>query len=83
MHVVILFALPVRWPAIRGEFRSRLEAKLRDEFRGTFLPIPDELAAEVAGEKREVDRLSAETHEVADWLRGREQAAQIGELYGR
>jgi hypothetical protein len=83
MHVVILFALPVRWPAIRGEFRSRLEAKLRDEFRGTFLPIPDELAAEVAAEKREVDRLSAETHEVADWLRGREQAAQIGELYGR
>jgi hypothetical protein len=83
MHVVILFALPVRWPAIRGEFRSRLEAKLRDEFRGTFLPIPDELAAEVAAEKREVDRLSAETREVADWLRGREQAAQIGELYGR
>jgi hypothetical protein len=83
MHVVILFALPVRWSAIRGEFRSRLGAKLRDEFRRTFSPIPGETAAAVAAETKEVEYLLTETRQVADWLRDREQAAQVGELYGR
>ncbi len=83
MHVVILMALPVRWTAIRGEFRTRLAVKLTTEFRRTFLPIPDELAAAVADEKKQVEYLVTETKQVADWLRDREESAQIGELYGR
>src|SRR5581483_3381707 len=35
MHVVILTVLPVRWAAIRGEFRSRLAVRLRGEFGRT------------------------------------------------
>jgi hypothetical protein len=83
MHVVILLALPVRWATIRGEFRSRLAQKLRDEFGRTFLPVPDELAAAVAAEKKQVEELAGETRQVADWLRDREEAAHVGELYGR
>ena len=83
MHLLILVALPVRWAAIRGEFRSRLEGKLRDEFGRSFLPIPGELADAVAGERREVETLADETRQVAAWLRDRQDAAQIGELYGR
>lgn len=83
MHVVILTVLPVRWTAIRGEFRSRLAEKLRDEFGRTFLPVPDELAAAVAAEKKQVEEIAGETRQVADWLRDREEAAHVGELYGR
>lgn len=75
--------LPIRWGAIRGEFRSRLEGKLKDEFRRAFLPLPDELAAAVATERREVEHLLTETRQVADWLREREDAAHVAELYGR
>jgi hypothetical protein len=83
MHLLILFALPVRWSAIRGEFRSRLEGKLRDEFGRSFLPIPGELAEAIVAERKEVDALADETRQVADWLRDRQDAARIGELYGR
>ncbi|HET6574522.1 MAG TPA: hypothetical protein VFG68_13020, partial [Fimbriiglobus sp.] len=83
MHVVILLVLPVRWSAIRGEFRSRLAERLRDEFGRTFLPVPDELAAAVAAEKEQVEEIASETRQVADWLRDREEAAHVGELYGR
>ncbi len=83
MHVVILTVLPVRWAAIRGEFRSRLAERLREEFGRTFLPIPGELAAAVADEKRQVEELVGETKQVAAWLRDREEAANVGDLYGR
>lgn len=83
LHVVILMVLPVRWSAIRGEFRSRLAERLRDEFGRTFLPVPDEVAAAVAAEKKQVEELAGETRQVSDWLRDREEAAHVGELYGR
>ncbi len=83
LHVLILFALPVRWAAIRGEFSRRLQRKLTEEFGRTYLPIPRDAALAVAGERKQIDELRAETREVAEWLREREQAARIGELYGR
>jgi energy-coupling factor transporter ATP-binding protein EcfA2 len=83
LHVVILMVLPVRWSAIRGEFRSRLAEKLRDEFDRTFLPVPEEVAAAVAAEKQQVEELAGETRQVADWLRDREDATHVGDLYGR
>ncbi|OWK34708.1 GTPase [Fimbriiglobus ruber] len=83
MHVVILLVLPVRWAVIRGDFRSRMGSKLSEELRRAFLPLPADVAAAVAGEKKEVEYLVTETKQVADWLRDREEAAQIGDLYGR
>jgi len=83
LHVLILFALPVRWAAIRGEFARRLQRKLTEEFGRTYLPIPRDAATAVAAEQQQVEELRAETREVAGWLSEREQAARIGELYGR
>ena len=83
LHVLILFALPVRWAAIRGEFARRLQRKLTDEFERTYLPIPRDAAAAVAAEQMQVEELRGGTREVAEWLSKREQAAHIGELYGR
>ena len=83
LHVVILFLLPVRWPAIREEFRDRLGLMLEAELDRVFLPIPMEVATAVSEEKRQVEHLITETATVADWLREREEAAHVGELYGR
>jgi hypothetical protein len=83
LHVVILLVLPVRWAAIRGEFRSRLGGKLRDEFRRVYLPVPDEVAAAVAEEKKQVEGLLSETRQVSDWLKEREDAAHVADLYGK
>jgi hypothetical protein len=83
LHVVVLLVLPVRWAAIRGEFRSRLGGKLRDEFRRMFLPVPDEVAAAVAEEKKQVEGLLSETRQVSDWLKEREDAAHVADLYGK
>lgn len=83
LHVVVLVTLPVRWPMIRGEFRGRLEHKVKAELDGAFLALPGDVATAVRDERRAAEHLSAETAAVADWLRDREEAVRVGELYGR
>ena len=82
-HIVIAVALPVRWASIRGDFLSRLGLRLRKEFEEVFLPIPDAVASAVREERKQVEAIAAETKQVAEWLREREQAAGIAELYGK
>ncbi len=82
-HIVIAVALPVRWASIRGDFLSRLGIRLRKEFDDVFLPIPDAVATAVREERKQVEAIAAETNQVAEWLREREQAAGIAELYGK
>jgi energy-coupling factor transporter ATP-binding protein EcfA2 len=83
LHVLILFALPVRWSAIRDEFAERLQTKLRAEFERTYLPIPTDGAKAVAAERESAEQLQKAAWEVAEWLGEREHAANVGDLYGR
>lgn len=82
-HLLILLLLPVRWPAIRGEFRRHLGGRLAGELDRAYLPIPGEVAAAIREEREQVDALVAETKQVADWLAERQQAARVAELYGK
>jgi hypothetical protein len=82
LHILITFVFPIRWPAIRGEFQHRLGAKVRAEYARAYLPLPGEVAGELIGERKRVDGLLDETRQVADWLRERESAAHVSELYG-
>jgi hypothetical protein len=82
LHLLISVLLPVRWPVIKGDFRRRLEGKLGDELRRAFLPIPDEVAADLMTERKQSAELVKETAEVSAWLTEREQAARVADLYG-
>jgi hypothetical protein len=82
MYVVIVFMLPIRWPAIRGTFHRRLTERLTDELARAYLPIPHDLAARLNAERRQVDQFLADLREVAAWLQSREAAANVGALYG-
>ncbi|MBN9521291.1 50S ribosome-binding GTPase [bacterium] len=82
LHLLILMLLPIRWPAIRGEFRRELGARLDAELERVYRPIPGEIAAALTAERAEVDALVADTKQVSDWLAERQQAARVGELYG-
>ena len=81
-HLLILMLLPVRWPAIRGEFRKRLDARLTEEFERAYTPIPGDLAAALQEERKQVDQLIANVKEINEWLTVRQKAAQVAELYG-
>lgn len=82
LHLLVVTLLPIRWPAIRGEFRRELAARLEAELGRVYQPIPAEVAAALAAERADVDALTKDVAEVADWLAGRQQAARVGELYG-
>jgi hypothetical protein len=82
LHVVVALVMPMRWPTMRGEFHRHLEARLETLLEQTYLAIPGEVADRMAAERRDVEKLLAEVREVADWLRKREQAANITALYG-
>jgi hypothetical protein len=83
LHLLILLLLPVRWPAIRGEFRRHLGGRIAEELDRAYLPIPGEVAAAIQEERKQVDALVAETKQVTDWLAERQQAARVAELYGK
>jgi hypothetical protein len=82
-HVLIALLLPLRWAAIRGEFQKQLSERLAQELEATYGPLPVEVAEALLAERRQVEKVVAETDEVADWLRQREQSASIAGLYGR
>src|SRR5262249_33476868 len=68
LHLLIALLLPLRWSAIRGEFRKQLEARLQQDLEGTYAPVPGDVADGLRAERRLVDKLIADTHEVASWL---------------
>jgi energy-coupling factor transporter ATP-binding protein EcfA2 len=83
LHILITMVFPIRWSAIRGEFESRLERKVRDELQRAYLPVPGEVVADLTRQRASVEELLAETQQVSAWLAERESAAQISELYGK
>jgi hypothetical protein len=81
-HLLILLLLPVRWPAIRGEFGRALHSRIHEELERLYLPLPGEVAAGLVEERKQVDELLGDTKQVADWLALRQQSARVSELYG-
>ncbi|MGH7225035.1 MAG: hypothetical protein ACRELF_17570, partial [Gemmataceae bacterium] len=82
LHVLISLVLRLRWPAIRGEFRRRLEERINRELESIYAPIPGDVAQALREERRQIEKIDAETAEVASWLQQREQSASITGLYG-
>src|SRR5262249_11968147 len=82
LHVLIVLLLPLRWPAIRDEFRRRLERRLREELVRTYAAIPGHVDQALGQERRHIEHLRCETREVGAWLQQREQAASVAPLYG-
>jgi hypothetical protein len=82
LHVLITLVLRLRWPAIRGEFRRRLEQRIRQELESIYAPIPGDVAQALHAERRLIEKIATETAEVASWLHEREQTASIAGLYG-
>jgi ABC-type multidrug transport system fused ATPase/permease subunit len=83
LHILIALLLPLRWSAIRGEFRRQLERRLQREVQDAYAQVPAEVAEAMRAERRQVEQLLHETKEVATWLERREQAANIAGLYGK
>jgi hypothetical protein len=82
LHVLITLVLRLRWPAIRGEFRRRLEQRIFQELEAIYAPVLDEVAQTLRAERRLIEKIVAETAEIASWLHAQEQAASIAGLYG-
>jgi hypothetical protein len=82
LHVLIAIFLPLRWQAIRAEFESHLEGRLRADLERGYLAAPTEVAQTLLTERRDVEQFLTEIREVTGWLEQREQAASIAGLYG-
>ncbi len=83
LHILITFAFPVSWPAIRDAFQAKLQGKLTAEFEAGYLPVPHEVAATIREERTEVAKMAEEIRTVAEWLNERETASHVGDLYGK
>jgi energy-coupling factor transporter ATP-binding protein EcfA2 len=83
LHLLIALLLPLRWPAIRGQFHDQLRQRLFEELEQRFNEVPADVTHEVLAERRQVETFLNEIREVTGWLEQREQAASIVHLYGR
>ncbi|MBX7104172.1 MAG: GTPase domain-containing protein [Gemmataceae bacterium] len=82
-HILIVLLLPLRWPAIRGQFLRRLTAEGRERIGAAYLPAPEAVAGELAAERKKVEGLIGQVSELMELLNARRQAARIDALYGR
>lgn len=83
LQLLMALLFPVKWSFLRGEFRKRLERRIRADYEHSFLPLPRQAATEVAREREAVEGLANEVQTVLDWLAEKETAAGIDMLYGR
>ena len=74
--------LPVRWPAVREDFRRQLVTRIDEELRAVYGSIPTETAEELLRERGRVDELLGSVREVRTWLEERQTASSISGLYG-
>jgi hypothetical protein len=82
LHILIALVMPLRWPAMRGEFHRHLQRRLQTELENAYASIPPDMAEILRKERRRVEQIAGQTREVAAWLAQREQAASIAGLYG-
>jgi hypothetical protein len=82
LQLINSVVLPVRWSAVREEFRRQLVDRLETELKAVYGPIPGETAEALLHERARVDELLAEVREVRSWLESRQTAASISGLYG-
>jgi hypothetical protein len=82
LHLVINLVLPLRWPGIRGEFRRQLQRRLYERLSAAYGPLPGQVVARLAEERRTIARLEGEVAEVRGYLDRQQRAANIEGLYG-
>jgi 50S ribosome-binding GTPase len=80
-HMLILFFLPLRWPAIRGDFQRRLSKRVLAELQGAYGAIPGQVVAALNSERKQIDELRTEAHRLVTWLQGQEHAHTVQALY--
>lgn len=83
LHLLGAAVLPVRWSAVREEFRRQLVTRLEGELTSVYGGIPVETAEALLRERAKVDELLASVREVREWLDARQTAASISSLYGK
>lgn len=82
-QIVIHLVLPLRWPAIRSQFRMQLAEQGRERIGAAYLPLPEAVANEVAAERGRVEAMILQVRELLELLTARRQAARIDALYGK
>ena len=81
-HLLIDWVLPLRWPTIRGEFERQLERRIGDRLDAAYAPLPEEMNAQLAAERRQIADLLSEADEILGYVNQQQRAAHIEGLYG-
>jgi hypothetical protein len=82
LHVLIALVLPMRWPALRAEFRSELVRRLEGDVIAQYLPLPAELAGDLRADRERALEVRKKVAETTAWLESRERGANVMQLYG-
>ncbi|WP_029630319.1 GTPase [Zavarzinella formosa] len=83
LQLLIAVVLPMRWTAVKEEFRRQLSTRLGTEMERVYEPIPAEIAGVILKEREHVSGLTSNVREVNEWLAARENSANIAAMYGR
>lgn len=81
-HILIHLLLPMRWTAIRNDFRKHLERAIDNKLETTYLPLPGIVAKDLAAERDRIRQIAESVSELKGMLESRRHAARIDAMYG-
>ncbi|MEZ6139871.1 MAG: GTPase domain-containing protein [Zavarzinella sp.] len=81
-HLLIALLLPLRWAAVKEDFRQELGTRLQAELLKVYLAIPRDALKNLREERELIQRLQNEIVEIQQWMEKQQQQATIAGLYG-
>jgi hypothetical protein len=82
LHILIAILIPMRWPQLRSQFHSKLESRMETELTSAYSAIPLAVASDILADRERTLQYLGEVKDVATWLKGREQAVGVEQLFG-
>jgi hypothetical protein len=81
-HVLIHLLLPLRWPAIRNDFRKHLGVAVGSRLADAYCNLPYQLAQELATERTKTQQLCRQVADLKELMENRRHTTRVDSLYG-
>lgn len=82
LHALIALLIPMRWRSLRVHFHRTLRDRIEADLTSAYSAVPLAVANDLCADRERTMGYLAEVEKVADWMKSRERAMSVENLFG-